>query len=354
MRKLLWMAVAMALAALPLGAAEKGRPAPGDGRDERFGDRQGGQDQPPGPPPDGGPGGGFGNRQGDQGRPPGPPPDGRMGPPPGGPGGGPFGGPTRSEIFDAARKTVQLPDNAKSGVDSLEAQFADDLQTAVSEARRELSRDYVAKILALLPDEEKPKYEAVAKALDERDEALAAAQKELKAALGKVKTSQGADKAPRDDRPRRGGPPGGSMDSKEDIVRTHFVLNDQQQEILEGIRRENFDAMRRRMGDLFARLRNPGGPPNPDAFRQIGQAMRQVREQIDDETAALVAEVLTPEQKKDYTAACAAIDACRKTTKDAEEACRKKIVAAVGEEKATALLGAPPGQVAKPEKATAF
>ena len=260
----------------------------------------------------------------------------------------------RSEIFDAARKTVQLPDNVKSGVDFLEGVYGDELQAAFTEARRKLSRDYVAKILALLPEAEKPKFGAVAKALDERDEALAAAQKELKVALDLVKVTQGADKARGEDRPRRGGPPGGSMDSKEDILRTHFVLNDRQQGILEAIRRENFDATRRRMEDLFARLRNPGGPPNPDAFREIGQAMRLVREQIDDETAALVAAILAPEQRKDYTTACAAIDTCRKKSKDAEEACRKKIVEAVGDEKATALLGPPPGQVAKPKKTAEF
>ena len=348
MQKLLWMAAIVACVALPLGAAEQVRPGRGGpdqgGRpDRRPGDREAGPEQPPGPPPDGGPGRGPGDRQGGPGQ------------PPGGPGGGMFGGPARPEFFDAARKTVQLTDNAKSGVDLLEAQFGDDLQTAITQALRKLSRDYVAKILALLPDEEKPKYEAVAKALDERDEALAAAQKELKAALDKVKTTQGADKAPRDDRRRRGGPPGGSMDSKVDILRTHFVLNDQQQEMFEEIRRDDFDAMRQRMDNLFARLRNPGGPRNPDAFRQIGQAMRQIREKIDDETAALVAEVLTVEQKKDYAAACAAIDACRKKTKDAEEAGRKKIVEAVGDEKATALLGPPPGQVAQPKKPpTAF
>ena len=338
MRKLMWMALMVALGALPLGAAERGRPD--EDRPEQRGPRQGGPDQ------GGRPGGRFGDREGGPRRPPG-----MM---PGGPGGAMFGAGTRTEIFDAARRTINLPDDAKRGVDLLDAQFGEELQAGITELRLKLSKDYVAKILALLPEEEKPKYEAVAKALTERDEALAAAQKELKATLDKVKASQGADKAPRDDRRRRFGPSGGSPTSKIDILHTHFVLTEQQQEMLEETQRDNFDAMRERMEKVFAGLRGPGGPRDPNAFRRVGEAMRQVREKIDDDTAMVVAEFLTPEQRKDYATASAAIDACRKKTKDAEEACRKKIVEAVGEVKANSLLGPPPGKIAEPKKATTF
>lgn len=326
MRKLLWTAVFAALAALPLWAAEKERPAPGGGQDER---RQGGQDQPPGPPP-------------------GPPPDGRMGPPPGGPGGGAFDPMGRTEIFDAARQA--LPTEGTKGVDLLEAQFGEDLQAAITEARLKLTKDYVAKILPLVPDAEKPKYQAVANALTERDDALVAAQKELKGALDLVKTGQGVAPARR----QRSGPPGGSLTSKTDILRTHFAFTEEQRGEFEQAQREGFDAMRGRTEALFAELRERGGPRDPNAFRRIAQAMRQVREQVEDETAKAISEILTAEQKKDYAVACSAIDICRKRIKEAEETCRKKIVEAVGEEKAAALLGPPPGQVAKPKKTAEF
>ncbi|HPD13300.1 MAG TPA: hypothetical protein PLE19_00020 [Planctomycetota bacterium] len=346
MRTLLWMAVAAALAAPPSWAAEKGKAAPPGG--ERIGGQQDGPGRPPGPPPEGGPGRAPGDRQG------GPPPGGRMGPPPGGfggPGGG-FDAMSRPEIFDAARQTIALPDDARKGVDQLEMQFNDDLQAAMTEARLKLAKAYVEKLLALVPEADKPKYQAVANALTARDETLAAAQKELKGALDLIKVAQAGAPAARDERRPRFGPPG-SMTSKTDILRTHFTLTDEQRADFDQAQREGFDAMRERTDALFAELRQRGGPPDPTAFRRIGQAMRQVREEIEDQVAKAVAPLLTAEQKKDYETACAAIDAWRKKVKDAEAACRAKIVEAVGEEKAAALLGPPPGQIAKPPKKAA-
>ena len=326
MRKPLWIAMIVALSAPPVGAAEP--PGPGEG----------GRGRRPGGMP-GGPGGGMRGAFG-----------GRMA----GALGGIFDALTRTDIFDAARKTLDLADKAKTGVDVLDAQYADELQAAVAELRTKMSKEYVAKILELLPDEQKPKYEAVAKALAEREEAIAAAQKELKPVLDKVKTSQGADKAQRDDRRPRFGLPGGTSTSKVDILRTHFVLTEDQQDALDTAQREQFGAMRDRMQGLFPGPRDAGGQRDPNAFRQIGQAMRQVRDEVDEQVAKGMADLLTDAQKKDYAPACAAIDVCKKKTKDAEDACRKKIVEAVGEEKADALLGPPPGKPAEPKKATAF
>jgi len=265
------------------------------------------------------------------------------------------GGMAPTEVFEAARKTLHLADEAEKGVALLEGQFADEFEAAVNELRLTMAKAYVAKVLALLPDEEKPKYEAVAKALMERDEAMVAAQKELKTALDQVKANQGVDKAPRDNRRPRFGPPGGVRNGKLDILRSHFALTDEQQQLLDGLERDARDAVRQQMEPIFANLRDAGRPPDPNTFRQIGQIMRQAMEKADDETARVVAELLTAEQKKDYTAACAAIDTSRNKTKDAEEACRKKTVEAVGEEKAAALLGPPPGAaVVKPKAGTAF
>ena len=385
MRKLMWLAVIVALGALPLSAAQKGRPGgqknpsakqggpgpqqgqpPDGGQDDGFGDKQGGPGQPPGPPPDGGQDDGFGDKRGGPGRPPGPPPgpppDGGFGmppgpppgPPPGGPGGGPPDAAGRTELFEAAKQTLTLPSEARKGIDQLDAQFRDDLQAAVAEARLKLSKDYVAKVLALLPDDQKPKYQAVAKALSERDEAVAAAQKALKAALAQAKTSQGADQAPRADRGPRGGPPGGSQISKVDILRTHFVLTDEQRQALDQAQRESFDDMRKRTRALFDGLKMHGGPQDPDAFRRVAQAMARIRDEVDDSVAKTAAEFLTDDQKKDYATACAAIDAFRAKAKEAEEACRKKIQDAVGQAKASRLLGPPPGTLAEPKKGTTF
>jgi len=319
MRKLLWVALAVALVGLPALGGEPGGQRPGG--DRRGGDRRGG------------------DRRG-----------GRRGGPPGGMFGG---GQQGTSVFDAARQTLDLPDEAKAGVDMLDAQYADELDAAMTELRMKMNAAYVLKIIELLPADQKPKYEAVAKALADRDAAIVAARKEQKEVLDKVKTSQGADKAPRDTRQRRFGPPGGAA-GKGDILRTHFVLTEQQQESLDAARRDNFGAMRDRMRGLFQGMRGPDGQRDPNAFRRIGAAMRQIREEVGDKVAEAANVFLTDAQKKDYATACAAIDTCRKATKAAEAACRKAITAAVGEEKANALLGPPPEALAKPAAGTAF
>lgn len=324
MRRLMWIAMIVALGALPVAAAEEGGPPEG-------GAKRGGRV----PGIKGGPGGGPGGRM--MGR-----------------GGRVFDPLAPTDIFNAARKTLDLADKARTGVDLLDAQYADELQAAIAQVRTRMSKEYAAKILDLLPDEQKPKFEAVAKALAERDEAIAAGQKELKKVLDAVKTSQGADQPRREDRRPRFGMMGGATASKVDILRTHFVLTDQQQEALDTTERESAAAMRERMQALFAALREGGGPPDPNGFRQIGPAMRQIRDELDDEVAKAALQFLTDDQKKDYTVACAAIDVCKSKAKDAEEACRTRIVEAVGVERANALLGPPPGKAPEPRKETTF
>jgi len=345
MRKLAWAIVVVALGALSVGAAEQ--PAPGDQPGKANpGGRQGGgrfgrgamkggpnAGQPGGP--GGGMRGGFGGRI-----------FGAMG--------GMFDVLTGIDIFDAARKTVDLTDQAKAGVEVLDTQYTEDLQAGITELRLKLSKDYVAKLLDVLPAEQKPKFEAVAKAMTERDEAVAAAQKELTKGLDKVRTSQGADKVEHKAAGPRFGASGGSSTSKVEILRTHFVLTDQQQGELDIAQRENFGLMRDRMQAIMAAARDAGGQKDPNAFRQMGQTMRQVRDEVDDQVAKVAAGLLTDDQKKDYTTACAAIDTCRTKMKDAEDVCRKKITDAVGEEKANALLGLPAGKVAEPKKGTGF
>jgi len=149
--------------------------------------------------------------------------------------------------------------------------------------------------------------------------------------------------------------PGGSQTSKADILRTHFVLTEEQQQALDQAQREGFEGARERMDALFAGQRGQrGGPPDPNTFRRVGRAMSQIRDEIDDGVAKAAVEVLTDEQKKDYATACAAIDANRAKAKEAEDVCRKKVVDAVGEPKANALLGLPAGAAAEPRKGTTF
>jgi hypothetical protein len=263
-----------------------------------------------------------------------------------------FGAPSGANVFDAARKTLDLTGEAKAGVDLLNAQFTDEFDAAVTELRMKMTAAYVTKILDLLPEEEKPKYEAVAKALADREQAVAAAEKELKAVLDKVKAEQGADKvAAPDDRPRFG-PPGGDRDSKADILHTCFVLTEEQQQKLENTRREAFGGMRDRMREAFRGMRDLRDDPN--ARLRVRNAMRQVREDVDEDVAAAAADFLTDDQKKGYLTACTAIDLCRKKRTDADEACRAAIAKAVGEEKANALLGPPPGQAQGAAKGTEF
>ena len=319
MRRCTWVVAAFLLGALPAVAAQP--PVPGKGGEP--GRRPGGMVGRPG---------------------------GRMF----GPGGPMPGLGMTTEVFDAARKTLELPAEVKTGVDLLDAQYADQLEAGIAELRAKMNKEYVAMILALLPEDQKPKYEAVAKALAERDEATTAAQKELKIALDKVKTSQGADKAPRNDARPRFGPPAGTTASKVDILTTHFVLTEPQNDQLDEARRENFGGLRERMQALFPAPREAGGPPDPNTFRQVGLAMRQVRDETDEAIAKVAVGFLTEPQKKDYATACAAIDACRKKTKDAEDVCRTKIVQAVGEAKASAFLGTLPGKAPEPVKGTAF
>jgi len=346
MRKLMWIAVIVGLGALSVGAAEQ--PAPGDqpGKADAGGRQGGGR---------GGRGGGM--RGGPNGGVPGGPGGGMRGGFGGrmfGAVGGMFDALTGIDVFDAARKTLDLSDQAKAGVEMLDTQFTEQLQAGITELRMKLSKDYVAKVLDLLPADQKPKYEAVAKALNERDEAVAAAQKELTTALDKVRTSQGADKVERKDVRPRFGQPGGSTTSKVEVLRTHFVLTEKQQGEIDIAQRENFGLARDRMQAIFAGMRDAGGQRDPNAFRRVGQSMRQIRDEVDDQVAKIAVEFLTDEQKKDYATACTAIDTCRTKMKEAEDVCRKKIVGAVGEEKANALLGLPPGKLAEPKKGTGF
>ncbi len=255
-----------------------------------------------------------------------------------------------TDIFDVARRTAELADDKQAALDALGIQYAVEENAGVAKLRQELNKAYLVRIVALLPDEDKPKYEKVIAAMTARDEAIAAARKELREALDKVKASQGADKVKTDDRafrffrPRRGEAP----TRKIDVLRTYFVLTDDQRTQVEEVHDANRNAARDRIREQFAALRRGGGRPDPAAMRQMGQVFRQVREEVDEQDAKAVVQLLTDAQKKDFATASAALDASKKKIADAEAACRKAVTEAIGEEKANAILGPPPLAAAKP------
>jgi hypothetical protein len=154
-----------------------------------------------------------------------------------------------------------------------------------------------------------------------------------------------------------------------EMLQSHFVLTEDQQAQFQAMMRDNQQAMREQMQevmreqirerfrDAMGGLRRREGPGDPAARDRIGAAMRQLNEEMDEQNAKGFAQFLAEEQKGDFTKACAAMDGCKKKTEEAEEACRKKVVEILGEEKANAVLGAPPppaGRARPPERRTDF
>ncbi|HUT33139.1 MAG TPA: Spy/CpxP family protein refolding chaperone [Planctomycetota bacterium] len=271
------------------------------------------------------------------------------------------GGDRETDLFDVARRTVTVPEDKLAALENLALEYAVAENDAVAEVRRRLNKEYLVKVVALLPDEEKPKYEKVIAAMTERDDAIAAAEKELREALDKVKVAQGADKvaAPADPNQRFfRARPGEVPTRKYDALRSCFVLTDDQTKQVDVIHDANRDAVREKMRAQFANLRPAdGGRPDPARMRQMGALYRQARDQADDEDAKAITNLLTDAQKKDFATVCTAMDAYRKKIADAEEACRAKVVAVVGIEKASALLGLGGNAAAGPapaEKGTEF
>lgn len=101
--------------------------------------------------------------------------------------GGPFGDRTRrTDLFDVARRAFELADATRVAVGDLRVDYGIAERYGIAEIRRRLSKEYILKILPLLPDEEKPKAEKALAAMLERDEAIATAQKALQEALSEA------------------------------------------------------------------------------------------------------------------------------------------------------------------------
>ena len=82
-----------------------------------------------------------------------------------------------TNVFDVARRSVDLPEDLQAALAKLEAEHAAKEREAIDEARKLLAKEYVPRIIELLADDQKAKYKEVVAALDARDEVLAEARK---------------------------------------------------------------------------------------------------------------------------------------------------------------------------------
>jgi len=241
----------------------------------------------------------------------------------------------RPDVFDAAQRYFDLTEEQEAAVEKLDDQCGAEERAAQSELRKRLDKKYVVLILEVLPPDDKAKFEKLFAAMTERDEAVEAARKELRAVLDKVEADQGIEEKAAPDYIPFG---------KTDLIRRFIKLAEAQRERLDAVRREGWGGMRERMRDIP----RPRDWRDAQARRQFALAARKVREQIDEESAKTMADLLTDEQKKAYQSAASAMDTYRKKVEEAEEAYEKKLVALVGEEKARGLKRPPakerPGQ----------
>jgi len=269
-----------------------------------------------------------------------------------------------TDLFSVARRAVTLAADKLAALENLAIEFAIAESDAQAEIHKKLNKEYLAKVVALLPDAEKPKYEKAIAAMTARDDALDIAEKALRETLAKVKTNQGADKVAAAQDPNQRffrGRPGDVPTRKYDVLQTCFVLTDEQKQQVQVIHDANRNATRDKMRAQFAALRpQGGGRPDPAQFRRMAPLMREASNQADDEDAKGIVNLLTDAQKTDFATACTAMDTYRKALADAEAACRKVVVEALGQEKADEILGltaaeaAAAGPGAPPAKGTAF
>jgi len=266
--------------------------------------------------PGGGPGGG--RRGGFMGR--------------GGPG-GPMGmfmqGQQGTDPFEIARRYFTLTDEQKVGLGKVEAQADTEQRAAQAELRNQLNTKYVPLIAAVIPAAEKEKFDKVFAAISERDTAIAAAENELWTALNTLRAAQGVTD------PEPNTLPFG----KADIIRRYLKLTDEQHKAMD----ETARAGRGKMGEAMKDIQRPQDFGDPVARQKFVEATRKIREQVDGETADVMAVQLTDDQRKAYQGAAAVYDAAHKKIQEAEQACEKKL----------ADLGAVPVRTAPPAGAGA-
>jgi len=265
---------------------------------------------------------------------------GRRGGMPGGMQGGMFGGGgSRTNVFDVTGHTAELAPDAALALDGLRYEREGEEYLAIAELRRQLDKKYVEKLVDIVPAAERKAYQAVLAALTERDLAIEAAQTELRTLLTEVRKRQ-VTKAPDANDPRqRFGRPSYVPNSKTDLLRSHFTLGEGQTAAVNDLRRDGFGKMRDKMREQMRGLMQGGARPDPTAFRAV---FTKVRKETEDDAAKLALEFLNEAQRKDFEAACKALDACTDKTTAAAEACKATIIKLVGKEKADKILGTAP------------
>ncbi|MFW6161360.1 MAG: hypothetical protein ACODAJ_01245 [Planctomycetota bacterium] len=227
------------------------------------------------------------------------------------------------DVFETARKMAELGDEQSQALDALIVQHSLEQNEAEGELNRQLARKYMALVIELLPDEEKPKYEKVLAAMVERDEQREAARHELLTVLETVRKEQGAD---------LDGPPDRVPRGKTEILHRYLKVTDEQHQQMDQRRRDGFAAMREEM-----REHRPDDWRDPQQLQAFRDAMEKARDKIDDQTAEQMADLLTEEQKQAYQTAVKAYDAYQAKIDEIDAAFQAKLVEAVGEEKAQEL-----------------
>ncbi len=229
-----------------------------------------------------------------------------------------------TNVFETARRLTELDEEKQGALQILDDQHALEQAEAIAELNRQLNKKYMALVLELLPEADKPKYEKVIAAMMERDEARAAARKALVTVLEEVRTKQGAE---------RQGPIDAVPFGKTDIIRRYFKLSDDQRAQADELRRDGFAAMREEMRDI----ERPADFRDPAALQTFIAAMRKARSNVDAQAAEGMAKVLDEKQKADYDVAAKAYDDYQAKIEEIDKAYEAALVAAVGEEKAKEL-----------------
>jgi hypothetical protein len=236
--------------------------------------------------------------------------------------------------FDLARRLVELEEEQEHAVAALQRERNTEYRERIAELNDQLRAKYGARVHEVLDAEDRDLFAQVRAAIEERDAVIEEARKQATAALSKLRPQ------PEDDRraryrgtfvPRR----------KQDILRYYVDLTEDQQVAYNEIRRDGFAALRDAMRDIP----RPDNWRDAEARREYSEAMRQLREKMDEQIVEGTVKLLEPEQKKNYEAALTIVGAHDKKVDAAEEVCNKKLIALLGEERFYRVIGRPqPGQ----------
>ena len=148
-------------------------------------------------------------------------------------------------------------------------------------------------------------------AITERDAAITAAENEEWTALNALRVAQGATSVEPNTLPT----------GKADIIRRFMKLSDDQTKAMNETAIAGFGKIREAMKGV----QRPADPNDAAARTAFGELMRKIRDQVDGETADVMAVQLSDDQRKAYQAAVTVYDASQKKIQDARSACEKKI-----------------------------